>query len=189
MSGPEKPAFDPDVLRARYADERRKRLRDDGVDQYLDASGDLARLADTESYAGTAFTRPPVADSTRAGCRCRRSARPSSPPRHGARARRRAVSAGRPCFRWARAGHGARERCKCSTGALRRRSSVYLEPIAFLKAAVIGPHTSTGDHGSLNFDREVLGKMALEAAELRYNTTVHTIGDLTTAKRNRHASR
>jgi predicted amidohydrolase YtcJ len=45
------------------------------------------------------------------------------------------------------------------------------------KAAVLEPYLSTGDTGSLYFDREALGKMALGAAELGYHFTVHTIGD------------
>ena len=45
------------------------------------------------------------------------------------------------------------------------------------KAAVLEPYLSTGDTGSLYFDREALGKMALDAAELGYHFTVHTIGD------------
>lgn len=45
------------------------------------------------------------------------------------------------------------------------------------KAAMLEPYLSTGDTGSLYFDRHALGKMVLEAAEKGYHTTVHTIGD------------
>ncbi len=62
MSEAEKPAFDPDALRARYADERRKRLRDDGVNQYFDVVGELAHFGDTDPYADEAFTREPVSE-------------------------------------------------------------------------------------------------------------------------------
>ncbi len=48
------------------------------------------------------------------------------------------------------------------------------------KAAMLEPYLSTGDNGSLYFDRGSLGAMALGAAELGYNTTVHTIGDAAT---------
>ena len=45
------------------------------------------------------------------------------------------------------------------------------------KAAVLDPYTSTGDYGSLYFDREALGTIAIGAAERGYHTTVHSIGD------------
>ena len=45
------------------------------------------------------------------------------------------------------------------------------------KAAMLEPYLSTGDTGSLYFDREALRKMALGVAELGYHITVHTIGD------------
>lgn len=48
------------------------------------------------------------------------------------------------------------------------------------KAAMLDPYLSTGDTGSLYFDREALGKMVLDAAALGYNATVHTIGDRAT---------
>ncbi|MEM7413744.1 MAG: NAD(P)/FAD-dependent oxidoreductase [Myxococcota bacterium] len=62
MSGIEEPSFDPDALRARYADERRKRLREDGVDQYLDVSGDLAHFGDRDPYAKQPLTREAVTE-------------------------------------------------------------------------------------------------------------------------------
>jgi cyclohexanone monooxygenase len=52
--------IDPDALRERYAAERRKRLREDGVDQYFDVSGDLARFGEADPYADPSFTRPAV---------------------------------------------------------------------------------------------------------------------------------
>ena len=45
------------------------------------------------------------------------------------------------------------------------------------KAAMLEPYLTTGETGSLYFDRNALGKMVLDAAELGYHTTVHTIGD------------
>jgi hypothetical protein len=35
--------FDPDALRARYRAERDKRVRPDGVDQFIEPSGDFCR--------------------------------------------------------------------------------------------------------------------------------------------------
>ena len=45
------------------------------------------------------------------------------------------------------------------------------------KAALLEPYTSTGDTGSLYFTREELARMAIDAAELGYGMTIHTIGD------------
>jgi cyclohexanone monooxygenase len=51
--------FDPDALRARYREERDKRLRDDGNDQYLEVTGDFARFVD-DPYVEPGFTREAV---------------------------------------------------------------------------------------------------------------------------------
>ncbi len=48
------------------------------------------------------------------------------------------------------------------------------------KAAMLEPYLSTGDTGSLYFDRGALGAMVLGAAALGYHATVHTIGDAAT---------
>lgn len=45
------------------------------------------------------------------------------------------------------------------------------------KAALLEPYLSTGDLGSLYFSREELAAMAIDAAELGYGITIHTIGD------------
>jgi len=52
--------FDPDALRERYRQERDKRLRSDGVDQYFDLSGSLAHYGDSDPYADAGFDRDPV---------------------------------------------------------------------------------------------------------------------------------
>jgi len=52
--------FDADALRSKYAAERDKRLRDDGTDQYFDASDQFARFAETDPYVEPGFTRDPV---------------------------------------------------------------------------------------------------------------------------------
>jgi len=48
------------------------------------------------------------------------------------------------------------------------------------KAAMLEPYLTTGDRGSLYFDRDALGRMVLDAAEKGYHSTVHTIGDAAT---------
>ena len=53
--------FDPDALRAKYAQERQRRLRDDGVDQYVEIAGPFARFGE-DPWADPTFTREPIAD-------------------------------------------------------------------------------------------------------------------------------
>ncbi len=45
------------------------------------------------------------------------------------------------------------------------------------KAAMLEPFLTTGDRGSLYFDREALNAMTIPAAEKGFNITIHTIGD------------
>ncbi len=52
--------FDPDALRERYRRERDKRLRPDGIEQYREASGELAHFADDDPYAPVGVEREPV---------------------------------------------------------------------------------------------------------------------------------
>ncbi|HEY2706926.1 MAG TPA: NAD(P)/FAD-dependent oxidoreductase [Caulobacteraceae bacterium] len=52
--------FDPDALRDKYRQERDKRLRQDGEDQYIELAGDFARYAEEDPYADPSFTRAPV---------------------------------------------------------------------------------------------------------------------------------
>ena len=52
--------FDIDALRRRYAEERDKRVRTDGLGQYADLSGDLASFGDDDPYADPSFTRESV---------------------------------------------------------------------------------------------------------------------------------
>src|SRR5437763_106611 len=54
--------FDPDVLRVRYREERDKRLRPDGNDQYVETKGDFSRYVD-DPYVDPGFTRAPLHDS------------------------------------------------------------------------------------------------------------------------------
>jgi cation diffusion facilitator CzcD-associated flavoprotein CzcO len=51
--------FDPDALRRRYAEERDKRLRADGNDQYLTPTGELAHF-DIDPYVDPGYTRSPI---------------------------------------------------------------------------------------------------------------------------------
>jgi cyclohexanone monooxygenase len=55
-------AFDPDALREKYRQERDKRVRADGEDQYVELAGRFARYAETDPYADPTFTRPPLTD-------------------------------------------------------------------------------------------------------------------------------
>jgi cation diffusion facilitator CzcD-associated flavoprotein CzcO len=54
------PAFDPDALRRKYQEEREKRLRADGNNQYIQIAGEFARYAD-DPYAEP-FQREPLTD-------------------------------------------------------------------------------------------------------------------------------
>jgi cation diffusion facilitator CzcD-associated flavoprotein CzcO len=53
--------FDPDALRERYAAERNRRLRPDGIDQYVQIAGEFAWYED-DPWADPHFTREPKAD-------------------------------------------------------------------------------------------------------------------------------
>ena len=52
--------FDPDALRAKYRQERDRRLRADGEAQYIEMSGEFARYADADPYVEPGFTREAV---------------------------------------------------------------------------------------------------------------------------------
>ena len=54
-------SFDADALRAKYAEERRRRLRDDGIAQYVEVAGPFARFAE-DPWADPTFTREPITD-------------------------------------------------------------------------------------------------------------------------------
>src|SRR6204780_3435802 len=54
---PEELGFDPAELRQRYAAERAKRLRADGINQYQEVRGPLEHY-NTDPYAKPGFTRP-----------------------------------------------------------------------------------------------------------------------------------
>ena len=53
--------FDPDALHAKYLSERDKRLRGDGIGQYVEVKGDFTHYVD-DPYVEPGFTRPPVFD-------------------------------------------------------------------------------------------------------------------------------
>src|SRR3984957_17271076 len=53
--------FDPDALRAKYREERDKRIRPDGNEQYVEAQGDFSRYVD-DPYVDPGFTREPLTD-------------------------------------------------------------------------------------------------------------------------------
>jgi cation diffusion facilitator CzcD-associated flavoprotein CzcO len=53
--------FDPDALRAKYRQERDKRLRSDGNEQYREIAGDFARYLD-DPYVEPGYSRPALTD-------------------------------------------------------------------------------------------------------------------------------
>ncbi|MBW2282119.1 MAG: NAD(P)/FAD-dependent oxidoreductase, partial [Deltaproteobacteria bacterium] len=53
--------FDPDALREKYREERDKRVRREGNDQYTEVVGDFARYVD-DPYVEPGFTREPLTD-------------------------------------------------------------------------------------------------------------------------------
>lgn len=53
--------FDPDALRARYARERDRRLRPDGIGQYVEVAGQFAEFAD-DPWTGPPPPREPLTD-------------------------------------------------------------------------------------------------------------------------------
>ncbi len=50
--------FDPDALREKYQQERDKRLRDDGADQYIEMAGQFASFAEDDPYVEPGFSTP-----------------------------------------------------------------------------------------------------------------------------------
>jgi cyclohexanone monooxygenase len=53
--------FDPEALRARYLEERDKRLRSDANEQYIEVKGDFSRYVD-DPYVEAGFTREPLTE-------------------------------------------------------------------------------------------------------------------------------
>jgi cation diffusion facilitator CzcD-associated flavoprotein CzcO len=54
--------FDPEALRAKYREERDRRLRPDGNEQYVEVKGDFSRYVD-DPYVDPGFTREPLNDA------------------------------------------------------------------------------------------------------------------------------
>jgi len=54
--------FDPATLRAKYREERDKRIRPDGNEQYVEVKGDFSRYVD-DPYVDPGFTRAPLNDA------------------------------------------------------------------------------------------------------------------------------
>ena len=52
--------FDPTALRAKYAAERDKRVRDDGESQYVEAAAEFAHYADDDPYVDNPDERDPL---------------------------------------------------------------------------------------------------------------------------------
>jgi cyclohexanone monooxygenase len=53
--------FDPDALHEKYLAERDKRVREDGINQYVEVKAEFSRYVD-DPYVEPGFTRDPVAD-------------------------------------------------------------------------------------------------------------------------------
>ncbi|HCO61175.1 MAG TPA: monooxygenase, partial [Porticoccaceae bacterium] len=53
--------FDPDALRAKYAEERDKRVRKEGLDQYQRPTGDFSNYVD-DPYVESEIEREPLSD-------------------------------------------------------------------------------------------------------------------------------
>jgi cyclohexanone monooxygenase len=58
---PRDPGFDSDALREKYREEREKRLRPDGNDQYVEVEGEFSRFAD-DPYVEPGYSREPLTD-------------------------------------------------------------------------------------------------------------------------------
>ena len=54
--------FDPDALRAKYREERDRRLHADGNDQYVEVKGEFAHFVE-DPYVAPGFTRAPITDA------------------------------------------------------------------------------------------------------------------------------
>jgi cation diffusion facilitator CzcD-associated flavoprotein CzcO len=54
--------FDPEALRTKYREERDKRIRADGNEQYVEVKGDFSRYID-DPYVDPGFTREPLNDA------------------------------------------------------------------------------------------------------------------------------
>ncbi len=61
MPDPEELDFDPEALRKKYREERDKRLRPDGNEQYQEVTGDFSRYID-DPYVGETLQREPLHD-------------------------------------------------------------------------------------------------------------------------------
>src|SRR6476620_3564960 len=53
--------FDPDALKEKYLSERDKRLREDGIGQYIEVKAEFSHYVD-DPYVEPGFTRAPVFD-------------------------------------------------------------------------------------------------------------------------------
>src|SRR5690349_17034058 len=54
--------FDPEELRDKYEQERVRRVRTDGPEQYIEMAGDYARYSEDDPYVEPGFTREPITD-------------------------------------------------------------------------------------------------------------------------------
>ncbi len=61
VPGADAPGFDAETLRAKYREERDKRIRADGNDQYLEIKGEFSHYLD-DPYVEPGFSREPLTD-------------------------------------------------------------------------------------------------------------------------------
>ena len=54
--------FDPEALRTKYAEERQRRMRSDGISQYVEITGAFSKFGD-DPWADPDFHRDPIVDS------------------------------------------------------------------------------------------------------------------------------
>src|SRR6202167_3561571 len=54
--------LDPDALRTKYAEERQRRLRSDGISQYVEITGAFSKFGE-DPWSDPDFSRDPVADA------------------------------------------------------------------------------------------------------------------------------
>jgi len=57
-SGSSADAFDPDALRTKYAEERQRRLRSDGISQYVEITGAFSKFGEDPGPTQTSAATP-----------------------------------------------------------------------------------------------------------------------------------
>ena len=146
--------FDPDALRAKYREERDKRLRADGNEQYVEVKGDFSRYVD-DPYVDPGFTREPLNDAVEVADHRRRLRRPARG--------RASARGGRARYPHHREGRG-----------LRRH--LVLEPLSGRAVRYRGIHLSAAARGDrLHPEGEVLLRSGNPGPRAAYRRKVRSI--------------